>query len=233
MPEDRPSDEWIEAANCLSTVAHQLSSAVHEANNLLQVIAGSAEMIQVNDQLPERVLARAATIFEHAHRVSTLLGGVRELSKFAPRDEADTADLGSVVNSALDLRRHALTRAQIDVSFDPGPLPATVRASWRTAMQIVLNLLLNAERALNGRSEAAIVIRAERAGDTVVLSLADNGPGLPLEIAPFRVQPSADGPPLLGLGLRVASWLAAQEGGCLDVESRPDGTTAVLTLASA
>ena len=42
---EHPPDEWIEAANCLATVAQQLSSVVHEANNMLQVIAGSAEMI--------------------------------------------------------------------------------------------------------------------------------------------------------------------------------------------
>ena len=78
---ERPSDEWIEAANCLATVAQTLSSAVHEANNMLQVIAGSAELIQMQRTLPENVVRRADAIAEQAHRVSALLGTLRDLSK--------------------------------------------------------------------------------------------------------------------------------------------------------
>ena len=58
MPERPPSDEWVEAANCLATVADTLSSAVHEANNMLQVITGSAEMIQMHGGLPPSVIKR-------------------------------------------------------------------------------------------------------------------------------------------------------------------------------
>ena len=57
----------------LATVAHQPSSAMHEANNLLQVTAGSAEMIQSSVGLPDDA-ETGRIIAEHAHRVSSLLG---------------------------------------------------------------------------------------------------------------------------------------------------------------
>ncbi len=77
MTDQSPSEAWVEAANCLATVAHQLSSAIHEANNLLQVIAGSAEMIQCTPGLSAEVVKRTETISEHAHRVSLLLSSTR------------------------------------------------------------------------------------------------------------------------------------------------------------
>ena len=231
MPERSPSDEWVEAANCLATVAHTLSSAVHEANNMLQVITGSAEMIQMQAGLPPAVLKRTGVIAEHAQRVSTLIGSLRDLSKVDPVRDADATNLATVITSALDLRRHALNRGQISVSVDAGDEPPSARAGWRPLMQIVLNLLLNAERAVQGRAGAAIAVRVVREGDAVVLSIADNGTGLPAQLPlPWTLQERPDASPLLGLGLSAVRRLVAREGGSFELRSGPDGTTAVVTL---
>ena len=234
MPERSPSDEWVEAANCLATVAHTLSSAVHEANNMLQVITGSAEMIQMHGGLPPGVLKRTDIISEHAQRVSALIGSLRDLSKVGPIHAADSTNVVTVITSALDLRRHALNRGQIAVSVDAGDRPPVARASWRPLMQMVLNLLLNAERALQGRTGAAIAIRALREGEAVTLSIADNGSGLPAQLPlPWTLQERPDASPLLGLGLRAVRRLAEREGGSFELQSGPEGTTAVVRLKAA
>jgi C4-dicarboxylate-specific signal transduction histidine kinase len=259
---DRASDEaWLEAVNCLATVAHQLSSAAHEANNLLQVIAGSAEMIQMSPADQAKVAQRAATIAEHAHRVSTLLGSVRELGKFAPARPGEQTEVVSVVKSALDVRRHALTRARVAVTLshdDPAPV---ARVSWRPAMQLVLNLILNAEQAVRERDGAAIHIQVRRRGTDVLVSVADNGIGIPEEVlsgdashsfmppitnegmppttkegmAPTikdgMPRPMQDGPPLLGIGLIAARSIAARSGGTIEIERGEPGTVARLTLS--
>ncbi len=101
-------------------------------------------------------------------------------------------------------------------------------------MQIVLNLLLNAERALHGRAGAAIAIRVLRDGDSVTLSIADNGIGLPEQLPlPWTLQERADAPPLLGLGLSAVRRLAEREGGSFDLQSGAEGTTAVVRLTAA
>ncbi len=234
MPEQSPSDEWVEAANCLATVAHTLSSAVHEANNMLQVITGSAEMIQMHGGLPPGVLKRTDVIAEHAQRVSALIGSLRELSKVGPSAPADSTNLVTIITSALDLRRHALNRGQIAVSVDAGDRPPVARASWRVLMQMVLNLLLNAERALHGRAGGAIVVRAVREADEVMLSIADNGVGLPAQLPlPWTLQEQPDASPLLGLGLMAVRRLAEREGGSFHLRSGADGTTAVVRLRAA
>ncbi len=234
MPERSPSDEWVEAANCLATVAHTLSSAVHEANNMLQVISGSAEMIQMHGGLPASVLKRTDIISEHAQRVSALIGSLRDLSKVGPIRPAESTNVVTVVTSALDLRRHALNRGQIAVTIDAGARPPLARASWRPLMQIVLNLLLNAERALHGRAGATIAVRARHEGDEVALSVADNGVGLPEPLPlPWTLQERPDASPLLGLGLLVVRRLAERQGGSFELRTGADGTTAVVRLPAA
>ena len=234
MPERPPSDEWVEAANCLATVADTLSSAVHEANNMLQVITGSAEMIQMHGGLPLGVLKRTEIISAHAQRVSALIGALRDLSKVGPIQPADSTNLVTVITSALELRRHALNRGQIAVTVDAGDRPPLARASWRPLMQIVLNLLLNAERALQGRTGAAIAVRAVREGDEVTLSIGDNGIGLPAQVPlPWTLQARPDASPLLGIGLLAVRRLAEREGGSFELQSGAGGTTAVVRLRAA
>lgn len=235
MTDDRaPDEDWIEAANCLATVAHQLSSAAHEANNLLQVIAGSAEMIQINAALPDKVLQRAATIAGHAHRVSALLDSVRELAKFAPPRPGERTNLVTLVGSALDVRRHALTRNRIAVTTahdDPAP---EAQISWRPAMQLLLNLLLNAEYAVRGRAAAAIDLQIRRDGASVLLIVSDNGAGWPdVEPAPFTLRERDDAPPRLGIGLIAARLMAERAGGSIEVAPGPTGTIATWRLRGA
>ena len=231
MIDQEPSEEWVEAANCLATVAHQLSSAMHEANNLLQVIAGSAEMIQFTPGITDDVRKRTEVIAEHAHRVSSLLGGARDLAKFQPRMAGQSADIRAVVQRALDLRKHAFGRGQMTVSADLGDAPCVALVNVRPTLQVVLNLLLNAEQAVRGRRDARITIQLARGGGVVVLTVADNGPGLDAHAAdPYvlRVEPEAS--PRPGIGLRAAMGMCRREGGTLDVATGEQGTVATLRL---
>ena len=234
MADDQPSDEWIEAANCLATVAHQLSSAMHEANNLLQVIAGSAEMIQFKAGLSDDVRKRTEVIAEHAHRVSSLLGGARDLAKFQPRQAGQATDMRAVVHRALELRKHSLGRAQLRVSADIGDAPLAAMVNARPALQVVLNLLLNAEQAVKGRQHGTIDVHLMHENRDVVLTIADNGPGL-TEETPGRfvlcLDPEAS--PRLGLGLSAAHWMCRRDGGQLELRSGQDGTVATVRLPAA
>ena len=233
MADDQPSDEWIEAANCLATVAHQLSSAMHEANNLLQVIAGSAEMIQFKSDLSDDVRRRTEVIAEHAHRVSSLLGEARDLAKFPPRQDGQSTDVRAVVQRALELRKHALSRAQLQVSADLGDEPVAAQVNARPALQVVLNLLLNAEQALRGRHDGTIAIRLVCEACDVVLTIADNGPGLSGETpGRFALCRDPDASPRLGLGLSAAHWMCRRDGGRLDVRSGPGGTVATIRFSA-
>ncbi len=101
--------------------------------------------------------------------------------------------------------------------------------------RIVSNLVRNAARAIanqQGRREAGrITIRAFRQGESAIVEISDNGPGIPYNVMarlfqPFAASGSRDGS---GLGLAIARELARGMKGELEL-SKSDSTGAAFTF---
>src|SRR5262249_34293249 len=95
-----------------------------------------------------------------------------------------------------------------------------------------LNLIINAEHSLAGRSDGRIQIRVEHAGDRIVIQLADNGHGVADDVAARMTKPffTTKGA-AAGLGLTVAAALARALGGGLQLQNAADGgAVAILTV---
>jgi signal transduction histidine kinase len=233
MPEPRLPPEWLARANRLAMVEAVLSTTVHEVNNALQIISGSAEMLG-GGASGDVISRRADTIGSQARRASALLA---ELSAFARDDtpDADRADLGQIAQRALAMRQYTHARLQIQSGFEGSGGRFPVASSARSLTQIVLNLIVNAERALAGRSDGRILVGVVPARDGFKLTVDDNGPGLAGDAAAQAFAPSirADDSGL-GLGLSVARWLAERYGGSLQLsDSRMNGCAVTLFLPHA
>src|SRR4051812_42049152 len=103
---DAINADWLERANRLALTSALLSTTVHEVNNALQVISGSAEMLNPSAS-PDVIGRRTDAIGQHARRASALLA---ELSSFA-RDESTnmmSLDLGQIAQRALAMRQYTI-----------------------------------------------------------------------------------------------------------------------------
>lgn len=84
--------------------------------------------------------------------------------------------------------------------------------------QIVMNLVQNAHDALDGREDGMIVLRHALDADRAILTVMDNGPGVPLDVAAsifdpfFTTKPVGKG---TGLGLSISHKIAEEHGGRL------------------
>lgn len=86
-----------------------------------------------------------------------------------------------------------------------------VRAHHSGLLQVFLNLTQNSRRALRGRLDPCITIAAYQAGDSVMVMVADNGPGI---AQPERLfQPFQAGAASSGLGLYVSRAIIRTYGG--------------------
>ena len=103
--------------------------------------------------------------------------------------------------------------------------------------RIITNIVRNAAKAITSRPAGAdaglIIAEARRAGDTITLTISDNGPGVPRLVMAKLFQPfskaGSDGG--TGLGLAIARELARGMGGELVlVASNPTGSSFMLTL---
>ena len=156
-----------------------------------------------------------------------------ELLTFAS-DEAEHTErvtLPQIAERVMRLRRDSLKRLRIDSAVEPPEAgePSAV-GGQHIVLQIVLNLVLNAEQALTGWPSATLRLRTRRQGPAEELIVEDNGPGLPddaLVWATDAVSPSNH----LRIGLLVAQWLAEQQGGRLRWTTPKAGSGCRATLS--
>ncbi len=109
----------------------------------------------------------------------------------------------------------------VETVFDPAKLE-----------RALLNLLFNAAEAVPAAT-GHIEVRVARSSDGTVIEVADNGPGIPAEVASslFRPFVSHGKEKGIGLGLTVVQTVMQQHGGRVEVvRSGPDGTTFRLTV---
>ena len=202
-------------ANRLITLDLVLPNVTHEINNALQVIGGLGEIIATKPGISDDVSQKLLRIHGQAVRCSSLL---RELMNYARRDQASpTTDLARSIDRALNLRRYHLARARVTMHVDPTANGAvTARMDSQHLEQVLVNLVLNAEQSIAGQPDPTIRLGYGLAGDVVVLTVADSGPGIDLEreeeyFLPFMTtRPGA-----VGLGLTAARALVQANGGTL------------------
>lgn len=223
IPVQVPSARWLERANRLCLLSRVLGGTVHEVNNALQVISGNAELVQMAAGATEAIRTRGQVIDSQAKRASALLSGLAEFARDA-RDRAERVSLGATLDRALQLRRHAL--AKLCLTPDREGPDVSVAANPRHLLQIVLNLMVNAERALAGAEPRRLGFECRAEGDRALLVVEDSGAGVAPSDVPALFAPRLDQAAAgsdLGIGLWVSRELAAQNGGELVYAPAPQG----------
>jgi signal transduction histidine kinase len=223
----------VVALNRLVTIARVLAGTAHDINNALQVIGGSAELLEAQAETSEPARRAFVRIRGQSARAAA---AVDDVLRFA-RDRSDQAAvlaLRDTVAQAAAMRLFLVRRAGVVLEFDAGQSPAArVRGRVGQLEQLVLNLIINAEQALAGQCDGTIALSlAEESGDAV-LRVCDNGPGLAEGLGDRAFDPfvstraRADGP---GLGLAAARIIARAHLGDLTMETRAPGCCATLRL---
>jgi C4-dicarboxylate-specific signal transduction histidine kinase len=228
--EERPLTlEDLVYINRMTTVGHVLPSVAHELNNSLQVIGGLVELLTMRAELGRDVQDKINKIGQQASRSAGML---REFVSFARRDDAVArVDVSKALERALGLRRYHLARARIDaVLVEPQPSgPLVVGADSQHVVQVLLNLLINAEESLAGQERRELRIQLVDVTTMVRCQVEDTGPGFS-EVArrmlrkPFA---STKARGTAGLGLAVAGALMEKDGGRLEVLDGPGGRVRV------
>jgi C4-dicarboxylate-specific signal transduction histidine kinase len=215
--------------NRMTTVGHVLPAVAHELNNALQVIGGLVELLGMKGELPADVRDKVQKIGAQSNRSA---GMMREFVAFARRDETSTRiDVQKAIEHALGLRRYHLSRARIDVVVDAPTEPLTIRADSHAVLQVLLNLIINAEEALHAMPQGQRELRFSVSSDaeTVACTIRDSGPGFVDATKAHAGKPfySTKTQGAAGLGLTVSEALVALDKGALRVAEGPGGCVEV------
>jgi two-component system NtrC family sensor kinase len=221
----------------LVAVGQLVSGVAHELNNPLAAVMAFAQLLlAAPTALAEEPRQAVETIHREARRAAKIVTSLLTFARQQPAERA-AARLNDIVNDTLELRRYTLRTARVDVTLDLDPALPPTWADPFQLQQVVLNLVANAEQALGDTGgERRITIRTATAasGTRIVLSVSDNGPGVPREqvdriFNPFyTTKPVGQG---TGLGLSISDGIVREHGGRIRVDSAPgQGATFVVEL---
>lgn len=217
--EQRRLEETVREAQRREVMGTLAAGIAHNFNNMLAAIVPSIELAQ--SSAPPDIAADLEDARTAAHAAAEL---VRQLMLLVRKDgmssmsEVDVAKL--VVEVAQLCRRTFDVRVAIEHVVPPGRCLVLGRRA--ELQQVLVNLCINARDAVEGRPSPRVELKVEVAGDDVVVSVADNGSGIPPEVYARLGEPflttKAPGRGT-GLGLATAYGIAAELRGTLTCET--------------
>jgi C4-dicarboxylate-specific signal transduction histidine kinase len=161
------------------------------------------------------------------------------LLAFVRRSPAERllADINEIVQATVLVRAYELAQANVEVHEEYGSNLPVVLANRDELQQVILNLVINAQRAMvEANGSGVMTVRTFTNGDKAVVEVADNGPGISAEYAgrvfePFFTTKSVGAG--TGLGLSLAFGIAKAHGGALQLMPADRGACFRLTLPGA
>jgi PAS domain S-box-containing protein len=210
----------------------------HEIRNPLTPIQLSAErmrrkLMQGLKPAEAELLDRAThTIVQQVEAMKQMVAAFSEYAK-APEMHVSEFDLTALIRQVSDLYHAQEPRVAFGLSLDPRA--AALEADPGRIRQLLNNLLTNSLEALDGRENPVIMIETRRAGDQIVLTVIDNGPGFQGGLIERAFDPYVTTKPKgTGLGLAIVRRIVEEHGGQVEVDNAPQGGARIrITLPAA
>lgn len=224
-------DQLIRASK-LASIGVLAAGIAHQVNNPLAIMLATStvlrDLISSSSQIPSLVSEEASkyldTMEMQVERTRRVVSGLLEFTQ-PKRSEVEPSDVNLIVSEALELLADPLDSSNLDleVTLDDDLPPVLVDPV--ALQQSLVNIIQNAYEAMDGKGR--LEVKIEMSGkDTIRITLADNGPGIP----PFLKEEIFE--PLFttktdrkgtGLGLPVSVMLLERFGGSIRLDDTPGG----------
>jgi two-component system sensor histidine kinase HydH len=222
------SEPSVRGLEFLGSVAAGL---VHEIRNPLSTMNLTLQLMEeewANDPSPaaRRTLERVQSVRREVARLEEILddflryAGIRRL-------DLGEVDLNRVIEETAAFLAPECARAGVDLAVYPDLRLPLVPIDERLMKQALLNLLLNAVQAMEGRPGSHLIVRTRLEGENARIDVIDNGVGISEDIRDrvwevyFSLRKGGT-----GLGLPTARRIVEEHGGTLSFESEVGKGTA-------
>jgi PAS domain S-box-containing protein len=219
VTEQRRLEEQMREGVKMDALGRLAAGIAHDFNNLLSVVNGSASLIVELAEASTSIRDEAKAILDAARRGAAL---VSQLLTFAQSDEnpARVVDVNDVVRDIATFATR-LIDGRITIVLQLNEESALVCLDRTQIEQIIVNLVLNARDAIQGRL-GAITISTRCGPSAVNIRVADTGAGMTDEtrrrvFEPFFTTKAGSGG--TGLGLATVYSIVTRAGGSIEVVS--------------
>jgi two-component system sensor kinase FixL len=215
----------------LTALGEMASALAHELNQPLSAIAnymkGSRRLLESrSDEQSVTIRDAMDKAAEQSMRAGQI---IRRLRDFVARGESErrVESIKKLVEEASALALVGAKDSGVRVRFNLNQEVEFVLVDKVQIQQVILNLMRNAIEAMEQSERRDLTISTEPSeGGTLVVNVADTGPGIAPEIAPQLFQPfmttKASG---MGVGLSISRTIIEAHGGQISVEPNPGGGT--------
>jgi two-component system nitrogen regulation sensor histidine kinase GlnL len=227
--------------NAARSVTGMAAILAHEVKNPLSGIRGAAQLLEGSVAPEDRELT--VLIRDEADRIRDL---VERMEVFGEKPvERRALNIHRVLEHVRRLAQTGFAaHLRLTETYDPSLPP--VWGNRDQLVQVLLNLIKNAAEALTaeGREGEITLCTAYQHGLRVavpgtdqrrdlplIVTVRDNGPGIPEDLQPHLFEPFVTSKPTgSGLGLALVAKIVGDHGGAIEVESRPGRTEFRLCL---
>jgi signal transduction histidine kinase len=227
--------DWLEGHG----ISAAISGALGETTITMEALDGVANAL--NGACLDAVLRWAAAgcsvrvlaseIQDAALRISGLVAGVKGFTHMDQGGPAAPVDLAMSLGNTIVVFRAKAREKSVAIALNVEPeLPPAVGFAGEIN-QIFANLLDNALDAVH--KDGHVEVRAIRERERVIVSVIDDGPGIPPDVRERMFEPLFTTKPVgkgTGLGLDIVRRLLSQNNAHIDVESVPGRTEFKVSL---
>ncbi|MBA4790780.1 MAG: GHKL domain-containing protein [Rhizobiales bacterium] len=220
-------------ASRVNSLGELASGIAHELTQPLTALLSqsqAAARLAATGQDPALLRQALEANVREAKRAGQMLARMRDYISNRPPRRAET-DIDAVVADICDLVRADLEGRGIELRREPSAHPLVAVVDAVELEQVLHNLIRNAADALATQPhDRRITVSTQAAGETVVIRVADTGPGIPPDVRPRLFEPffttKAEG---MGLGLSLCATLVERAGGAIEAGTA-EGGGALFTL---
>ena len=239
VTEARHAEAQLRQSEKLAGMGRMLAGAAHELNNPLAAILGLAQLQLLSSAHAPDLRDDLAKIEHAALRARTIVQQLISLAR-AQRPNTHLVAIAPLFEEILSRLALPIAAAQIDVALAADPALPPALGDPDQLQQALLNIATNAVQALGEKPPAeprSLSLRAQLVRQHLLISIADNGPGILPEHQPHIFEPFfttrlvGQG---TGLGLALSHAIVLQHSGTIWVHSQPgQGATFFVQLPTA
>ena len=222
----------------MSALGEMSSGIAHEISNPLLVIYGKTDqairLLESGRSNSENLLPILEKIDSMARRIDKIIKAVRFYSRKADADPFRAVPVRSIVDDTLELCKDYFRNNHVDLVVDPIPEELEIECQPVMIVQVLLNLLTNAQGAAREQDTKWVRLHAQRTGERwVEIAVTDSGSGIPAPMRSeifkpfFTTKKAGEG---TGLGLSVSWNIVESHGGSISLDATHPNTRFVICL---
>jgi signal transduction histidine kinase len=204
-----------------ASIAHELNQPLGASNLNIQFLKMKLEKGALNPELGKEILD---SLEQDNMRAATIVKSLRSIFTDG-ESNTQAVQLGDLISRVLDIVKPELKGENIQIQLRVDD-DLVIMVNPSEIEQVILNLLNNAIQALakSGTLKRRIAIEATKVDQVVLLSVSDNGPGVPIEFKSHLFELlSTTKQTGMGLGLWLCKHIVTRYGGSIHHEDAAGG----------